>query len=356
MTFVAAAIVGSAAIGAVSARNASKRASAAQDRATEASMESFRFSKPYIQHVYDKGQNELSRTNAIGVYDGQTYAGPNQFQIGGNIAAGNFGQMGLQGAHNIMRNSQGFADNYNALLGQTQDDQMKGANEYALNNSQGLIDAAMRNDYRNLTESTLPGINNAASMSGNMNSSRAGVADAIARRDFDDRYADTTATINEALRNDYLDQQNKQFDQAYNINNRLADSYGLGMNAFGSFADMMTGAGANLQGFDQAALNDARQRFEDNRDFRLDNIIKYKKGILDQADYRSKDVQPNYHDKGSATFGGAMQGMGMGLDLVNSIRGLRGPGGGNSQPNPGTPYQGGDWRPPGGGASGYGRG
>lgn len=59
----------------------------------------------------------------------------------------------------------------------------------------GMIDAASRDVVRNLTEEQLPDIDRAAVATGNVNSSRAGVAEGIARRGAEDRIADIGASI-----------------------------------------------------------------------------------------------------------------------------------------------------------------
>lgn len=59
----------------------------------------------------------------------------------------------------------------------------------------GQIDAASRDVNRNLRENALPGLDAAAQSSGNMNSSRAGVAEGIARRGAADAIADISANF-----------------------------------------------------------------------------------------------------------------------------------------------------------------
>lgn len=84
-------------------------------------------------------------------------------------------------------------------------DDMQGALDYASGDRlDSLTRAAMRDPYRQLTENTLTGIDAAASGSGNMNSSRAGMADAIAQRAYDDRAADVSAGIQDSLMTQYL--------------------------------------------------------------------------------------------------------------------------------------------------------
>jgi len=313
---IEAAIVGSALVGGVASNSAAKKASAAQDRATEANAEAFRFSKPYIERSYDSAEGYLADAQNAGAYQGQTYAGPTQFQLDGNNYIGNMGRLGAANAFGITNTGSEFAGNYADLYGQSQQDRMANAQQYALDNSQPLINASMRDDLRNLEENTLTGINMGASASGNMNSSRAGIADAVANRAYDDRRADVSANIQDQLMQRNLAQQNAQFDQARRANDGLQNAYLQGINSMGTMGDFMTGAGGNLQGFDQAALNDARAAFERNRDFGLDNQIKYQQGILGQAVYNNPTQQPNLYNTGAATFGGAMQGAGTGMEIA----------------------------------------
>jgi hypothetical protein len=117
-----------------------------------------------------------------------------------------------------------------------------------------------------------------------------------------------------------LNQQEKQFKNAMDANYGLKGAYTDGINAMGSMGDFMTGAGGNLRKYDQLALEDAREAFERKRDYGLDTQIKYHGGILNNAVYDTPTVQPNYHDSGAATFGGAMQGAGFGMDMAKFIR------------------------------------
>lgn len=57
------------------------------------------------------------------------------------------------------------------------------------------IDAAARDVARNFSEVTMPGLNARASAGGNVNSARAGAAEAVAARGAQDRIADTSAAI-----------------------------------------------------------------------------------------------------------------------------------------------------------------
>ena len=307
--------IAGAVIGGLASRSAAKKSAAAQDRATEASLESFRFSKPYIQDSYNIGKRARNDMLSAGAYGGPTLAGPNVYENVGNRMVARYGMSMMPRNFGMANTGAQFANNYDALMGQTQQDRMGAAQQYAMDNSAPLVNAALRDDFRNLNENTLTGINMGASASGNMNSSRAGIADAIANRDYLDRRADVTANIQDQLMQRNLDQQNAQFAQSMDVNQGLASAYEAGMKGIGASADYMTGAGANLRGFQQAAMDDRRRRFEDQRDFGLNTAIKYQQGILGQADYDSPKVDANLYNPSMSAFGGAMQGFGLGRKL-----------------------------------------
>ena len=86
----------------------------------------------------------------------------------------------------------------------------------------------LRDSTRQLTEQTLPGINRAASATGNTNSSRAGIADALATRGYQDRAADVSADITNTLMNQSLAQQQRDFANAMSANQGLANAFGTG--------------------------------------------------------------------------------------------------------------------------------
>ena len=320
MGFVTAAIIsgGSALAGGYMAGKAGKSAARAQKEAAEMQAEAFRFSKPYIERNYDSAEANLNNSLSAGAYTGKTYAGPNDMQLQGNNYIGNMGAMGAEGAYNLTQGGQGFGQNANDLYESSQADRMGIAQNYAMDNSGGLVNAAMRDDTRNLQENTLTNINQNASGTGNMNSSRAGVADAVANRGYNDRKADVTSNINEQLMNQSLGQQNQQFKDSVMANNGVSNAYSQGINSMGTMGDFMTGSGGNLQGFEQNQYNDNRFRFEDERDYGLNQNIKYQQGILGQATYQSpQNPIQQTASSSAAAFGGAMQGAGFGMDMYD---------------------------------------
>jgi hypothetical protein len=320
MSWIATAVVGSAIIGGAASKSAAKSGAAAQDRATEASLEAFNFSKPYIKRSYDASEGFNQDVLNTGNYQGQTFANTPWQMTRGNAMMASMGNRLMPMGFDMANTGSAFANNYGDLFAQSQADRMGTAQQYALDNSQPLINAAMRDDYRNLTEKTLPGINMGASGSGNMNSSRAGIADAVANRGFNDRQADVTASIQNQLMNQSLGQQNAQFNQAMAANDGLSDAFKQGINAAGTGGDWMTGAGANLMNIDQQQLNDLKARFEQDRDFAFNQQQKFQQGTLNNAVYDTGNVSPNMWNPGMSTFGGAMQGAGTMLDMIKTFK------------------------------------
>ena len=315
--------------GALGNRGAGK-AARAQDRATEAQMAGFRQYEPYVDRNLEGGEGALNDVLGQGYYGGPTYAGPNAFSTNTAQAMGGAGGAMINRGAGMMDRFSGFGDNsqgiygqYNAMANDARNtDRLAVARDYAVNNSQPLIDAAMRDDRRNLQENVLPSINQNASATGNTASSRAGVAEAIANRGYDDRRADVTAGINDAFTARSLGQQNTQFNQqgsalqgAGSANNAIRSAYSEGLNTMGEGANFGMNAGNVLQGYDQAGMDDARARYEGNRDFALNQRKDYMSRMLGRAP-NSPSVQPNYHNPMMGALSGAMGGFGFARDMM----------------------------------------
>jgi hypothetical protein len=169
----------------------------------------------------------------------------------GNVQ-GRFGNLGsdmrgYESRFNELGNQQGqITDQFRDMARRAGQDRIAEANQYAVDNAGSLVDAMMRDDRRTLQEQTLPGINMSASGSGNVNSSRAGVADAIANRAFDDRRADMTADTVDRLRREKLAQDNLSFNQQTsalsNAGSSLANTGSFNSNAMNT----ITGQGNML--------------------------------------------------------------------------------------------------------------
>jgi len=299
-----------------------------QDAQNDALMAGFNQYKPYVDNNLKGSEGALNNVLDTGAYQGQTYAGPNAFQTGTANSMGNFGMGMMNSGNAMMGNNAGFGNNANNMYGQyqgmvnnaQQQDRLGNAINYANQNTGSLVDTAMRDDRRNLQENTLTGIDMAASGSGNMNSSRAGIAEAVANRGYDDRRADMASNIQNSLIDRSLNTQSQAFaDQqnalsgAMGANTGISNAYGVGLNTLGQGANFGMNAGNSLQGYNQAQLNDMRQRFEDQRDFGLEQRKNYQAGILGKAPNSSQNVVANMHNPMMAGISGAVGGYGKGM-------------------------------------------
>jgi hypothetical protein len=271
---------------------------------------------------YQGGQNALNNALATGAYQGPTYAGLNDMQTGALNNQFGFGGDAFGMGQNLAATGAGFGSNYGDLYNQAMGGgALNNAIDYATNNRQPLVDAALRDSTRQLTEQTLPGINRAASATGNTNSSRAGIADALATRGYQDRAADVSSDITNTLMNQSLAQQQRDFGNAMSANQGLSNAFGTGMNtAFTGLGNQLNAGGA-FQKDQQNQYTDQQNQFERNRDFEMDQYMKYMSGILGRAPTQGKNYTPNLVDPTSATISGAMAGFGMGGNLYNQFGG-----------------------------------
>ncbi len=306
--WMAAAVLGSSLLGAKGAKDAGK----SQVKAAEIQNRGFEFSKPYLQRAYTGGEKALANALATGTYGGQTYAAPNPYQYLGNQYMGSQGLAGVGQASDLTNTGFGFGQNFADLYNRSNANTMGAAQDYALDNSQPLIDAAMRGTNRRIDEQVLPSINLGASASNNTNSSTVGVERALADRFRGDREAQVTTNINKSLMDDYLRQSNIQFGQGLSANRGLQDVYGAGQTAIDAAGNRMLGAGANFRGFDQGFLMDQYNRFNEARDFPLNQQIKFKQGILDNTAVSQSPQNPVVKTASTAAgaLGGAMAGLG----------------------------------------------
>lgn len=147
------------------------------------------------------------------------------------------GQGGITGALNSLASfkpSGGAQDNINNAG-------MYADNPYI----SGMVDASMRDVDRQAHEQTMPGIDRAAALTGNINSNRRDIAQGLVQRGLDDQRGDISAQLRSAAYNHGLDlsENGRQFD-----NNALLQSImgrgslgsgvaGMGIGALGSSMD-----------------------------------------------------------------------------------------------------------------------
>ena len=337
MSWVATGVIGSAAIGAYSAKKAAKETRKGQQYAADRQAEGFDFYKPYLEDVIDRGQGALDRQIATGAFTSPTYARMNPLTTGGLNYANDQAVALADTPANFMGVSGGFANNFSNLYNRAADlgsDGIYGASVlndavgYGSNSpqAQAMVDSIMRDDTRRLNEQTLPTLARDASMSGNTNSSKNAVAAAIAKRGYDDRRADVAVDVADRLTGRYIDQRNTDFANAADVNTQLGNVYNNAYKMIPQLAAMRTGAGNAFQAEQQAIMNDQRRRFEEQRDYEMDKLNAFNAGILNQAVRNSPQnpvmvtASPN-----AAMAGGAMAGAGFGLDTYKTIKSLKAP-------------------------------
>ena len=325
--------IAGAVVGGYMANQAAKKQAAAMDRANAANNMGYTDARPYVLDVYKGGTEAMKNQLDAGYYGGPTYAGLTDMQRAGLQNQYNFGNTGFGYANQMMGQGANYGSNYQNLFNQAGQDQIGNAVNYANANAQPLIDAALRDSTRNLQENTLTAIGQGASSTGNTNSSRAGVAEAIAGRDYMDRAADTGAGIRDRLAKDYLTQNQNQFANQVMANRGLGDVFNTSFGMGGDSANMMTQAGAAYQKDLQNQYNDARQRFEGERDFVSNVYSDYNSQILKGAPRTPATQQANMVDPTMAGLSGAMAGFGFGRKYF--------PGQQQAQPEPAvSPYAG----------------
>ena len=315
-----AASIGGSLVTGMMANKAAKKQAGANKYATDMQMQGYTDARPYVQDMYAGGTEGLNNALDAGYYGGPTYAGMNDMQNTGANNMYNFGNNAFGNAGNTMNATGGFGQNYADLYNKASADRAGVAEDYVNSNADPMVNRALRDSTRQLEEGTLRNIGMGASATGNANSPRAGVAEAIAGRSYMDRAADTRAGIESNLRNESFKNQDAQFANMMNANAGMStannNAFGMGNTASGN----MMNAGSAFQTNEQNQYNDAKANFEGDRDFQMDQYNKYNAGILGRAPQTSGNVRPNLVDPTMAGLGGAMAGMGIGKRILNGFQ------------------------------------
>lgn len=261
----------------------------------------------YLSHIFDQ-TNDLFENYQGNNYTGPFTAGQNDTQrtaidqmLQAANASGTFGtnsiNLGTQLQGNY-QNAQAITDGLASgdpiaqeLARRAMEDPTSGilstAGLYADNPYvTGIIDSVGRDVSRNLKENDLPSLNLAAAGGGNMNSSRAGAAEAILTRGAQDRIADISAGVrgdawNQGLAMAQAQRQN-MFQNALtasnqDINTKLAAAgnymnlggvgtslQAMGVENLANRANLTGQAGNAQQAEAQRQIDEARQQFSSN--------------------------------------------------------------------------------------------
>lgn len=312
-----AAAVAPAVIGGIMGNKAAKYQAGADRYAAEMQMRPYMLKEPYYQKVFSGAQDALDNSLATGAYTGPTFAGLNDTQLSGISGMTGFGNTAMGYGNNFMNIGSAYGQNMQDLYDRASGNSLDAAVNYATNSpqAQSMIDAAMRDSTRRLNEQTLPGIGQRASATNNTNSSRAGVAEAIARRSYDDRRADVASDVGRSLTNQYLTSNQNDFNMAMRANQGLSDVFGMGTRLVPAGAEALVNAGGMLQMDEQGQLDADRDEFERLRDFAMQQYSGMNSllGGVPQIG----QIRPSTANPYTSMMSGAMMGAGFGGNIAN---------------------------------------
>lgn len=236
-----------------------------------------KFQQPFLQTAFDGAQQTFKSQQGTPFYQGDLYASlsPDARASLDRLKGFAFGT-GLGGAGTLssigttMAGSAGKAgstvDDYLRIAAEdpTQSN-IAAARAYAADPSiDAMVDASSRDVVRNLNEGTLPALNRQASAGGNINSSRAGIAEGLARRGAEDRVADISAGLRSDAFNRGLSLASQDRATRLQAMGSAADRYmglaGTGMAALRTGADMGYDAFGQIAAADEADQGDRQGR------------------------------------------------------------------------------------------------
>ena len=326
---IAGPVIGSA-IGGMFGNKAAKYQAGADRYAVDMQARPYMLKEPYYQKLFEQAQGALGDSLATGAYSGPTFAGLNDTQLAGISGMTGFGNTAMGYGNNFMNVGSSYGQNMQDLYNRASGNSLDAAVNYATNSpqAQAMVDAAMRDSTRQLQEQTLPGIGIGASATNNTNSSRAGVAEAIAERSYNDRRADVASDVGRNLTNQYLTSNQNDFGMAMRANQGLADVFGMGRSLVPAGAEALANAGGMLQMNDQGQLDADRDQFVRDRDFAMGQLSNMNTllGGLGQIG----QVRPSTANPYTSMMSGAMMGAGFGGNIADYF----------SQPSPLTANRG----------------
>lgn len=252
-----------------------------------------------LSDVFSKAKTAFEGSEGTPFYQGDLYAGmdPQTATAIQNMLAyaQSKGQAGADSVSNTgaaLTNPGAFTGAIDKFAGMAGTDptqaNIAAATAYANNPAMdGMVDAASRDVRRSLYEQEIPGINRAATGTGNINSSRSGVAQGIAERGAADRVGDISAT----LRGDAYNRGLGLAEQARGTNlNAAATGAGLYGQQLGMGLDA-TRNGNNMALGNFGAQVDASSLFQKDQQGQLDADFASWQG----QDSRTMDLLNRYY-------------------------------------------------------------
>jgi hypothetical protein len=257
------------------------------------------FQRPYLDQTFGAASSIYNAAKDTPYYQGDTYAGLSDEQKATMANMSSFANQGMGTGQNISSIGSTMAngaagkamsnlDRFTSFAGEDATGaNMAAAARYADNPYvDGMIDANSRDINRNLYENEIPGIDRAAAGSGNINSSRTGIASGIAQRGAADRIGDISAQIRHDAYSSGLDRAQKDRSTQLDAYGRAAEGYsnltgqgidamqtgtGMGYDALGHQLDM----GAMGQTDSQSEMDAAFKAWAGNDERKMDLLARY---------------------------------------------------------------------------------
>lgn len=267
------------------------------------------FQAPYLTDVFNNAQSIYNSQAGTPYYQGETYAGMSDeakqaltnlkdyASTTGMTNATNMSAIGANASQNATAAGSALGNLTSMATADPTQSNIASASAYANNPyMDSMVDAASRDVTRNLSENTLPSIDRAASATGNINSSRAGIASGIAQRGAADSIADISANLRGQAYSQGL-------SQASSDRNSSMSALGTAAGSYNSLAN--TGLSALSQGNSTAlgnydAINTANSAEQADRQGQdTANLTAWQ-----NQDSRASDLLSRYNDiVGSSQWG-----------------------------------------------------
>lgn len=295
---------------------------------------------PYLTAGFSNAQNLLNQKQNTPWYQGPLTAAWNPTQQAGVDYATGFAQTGMPAANAaIGAAGTGFgaagsyvgnAGNAVAAAGTDKTAAILGnAAKFAGSPElQAQIDAAQNDVKRTFQEDTLPGINRTAVAGGNVNSSRTGVAEGIARRGAEDQAAKIAAGMRSDAWNNGLriaqEQLNTDAKLGLEANSQLGQAWQLGNQSLGAgtqsgidLASAVGAAGSQINQQQQREIDGERLRWEKNDSRPWEQLNNYWQ-IVGSKDWGGTDTTTG--SSKNSGLEGAISGARTGMDFFKQMR------------------------------------
>jgi len=303
-----------------------------------------------LNTIYSGLSDAYNKSNAMGPYSGNFYAGSNPFLDGAYNFAGNFAQGNAANvANNQINTGQGLMANYgtatNAANGlynfanqNTPQANINAANQYAQNPYiDQAVNAATYNANRSAAENDIPNLYRGAAASGNINSDRAALAQGVIGRGLAENAQNIGASMRQNAWNTGLNANIATNNQNMGA---LANAGSLGANLGGAGSSMMSqgindaaslsklyeSAGLGIQGVGDRSLANDYAKYNSNYQFPWQNLNNYY-GIAGNNNWWGTNTTNNSSIGYSPVANqpsspGALGIAGAGLGMAGSIAGL----------------------------------